>query len=122
MSNERNVSFRHELADPLRSRRGRLRPGDVGPPTGARRRTPGPRREEVAALAGISTTYTGVTTGGTGPRAGRSGTAPGPVPHLRHRSAMGRVGGLPKRAGAVHRLAWSGVLSCWITPCSRAGF
>ena len=46
-----------ELADLLRSRRGRLRPVDVGLPAGARRRTQGLRREEVAHLASISTTY-----------------------------------------------------------------
>ena len=41
----------------LRSRRGRLRPQDVGLPPGSRRRTPGLRREEVAVLAHISTEY-----------------------------------------------------------------
>lgn len=46
-----------ELGDLLRSRRERLRPADVGLPAGARRRTPGLRREEVAALAAISSTY-----------------------------------------------------------------
>jgi transcriptional regulator with XRE-family HTH domain len=46
-----------EVADLLRSRRARLAPDDVGLPSGARRRTPGLRREEVAQLAGISTTY-----------------------------------------------------------------
>jgi transcriptional regulator with XRE-family HTH domain len=45
-----------EAADLLRSRRARLQPADVGFPTG-RRRTAGLRREEVAQLAGISTTY-----------------------------------------------------------------
>lgn len=46
-----------EVADLLRSRRARLRPADVGLPAGARRRTPGLRREEVAQLADISATY-----------------------------------------------------------------
>ncbi|MBB2744144.1 UNVERIFIED_ORG: transcriptional regulator with XRE-family HTH domain [Microbispora rosea subsp. rosea] len=46
-----------ELGDFLRSRRNRLRPADVGLPSGARRRTPGLRREEVATLAAISPTY-----------------------------------------------------------------
>lgn len=46
-----------ELADLLRSRRDRLQPADVGLPAGARRRIRGLRREEVAALAGISTSY-----------------------------------------------------------------
>ncbi|WP_405092632.1 helix-turn-helix transcriptional regulator [Micromonospora sp. NBC_01392] len=45
------------LADFLRRRREALRPGDVGLPPGARRRAPGLRREEVAALAAMSTDY-----------------------------------------------------------------
>ncbi|PRZ41530.1 helix-turn-helix protein [Antricoccus suffuscus] len=45
------------LADLLRSRRERLGPADVGLPPGLRRRTPGLRRDEVAALASISTDY-----------------------------------------------------------------
>jgi transcriptional regulator with XRE-family HTH domain len=48
---------KHELGAFLRSRRERLRPEDVGLPSGARRRTPGLRREEVAVLAHISTEY-----------------------------------------------------------------
>jgi transcriptional regulator with XRE-family HTH domain len=46
-----------ELADLLRARRAGLQPVDVGLPPGGRRRTKGLRREEVAQLAGISTTY-----------------------------------------------------------------
>ncbi|MFF7338067.1 helix-turn-helix transcriptional regulator [Streptomyces sp. NPDC008163] len=46
-----------ELGELLRSRRERLQPADVGLPTGARRRTRGLRREEVAQLAAISSTY-----------------------------------------------------------------
>jgi transcriptional regulator with XRE-family HTH domain len=45
------------LADFLRRRRELLRPADVGLPPGVRRRTPGLRREEVAALAGVSADY-----------------------------------------------------------------
>lgn len=45
---------RSEIAAILRSRRERLRPEQVGLPDGSRRRTPGLRREEVAALAGVS--------------------------------------------------------------------
>lgn len=45
------------LGQLLRSRRERLRPCDVGLPDGSRRRTPGLRREEVARLANVSTTY-----------------------------------------------------------------
>ncbi|MER5198484.1 helix-turn-helix transcriptional regulator [Streptomyces sp. NPDC002755] len=48
---------RRELADFLRGRRERITPADVGLPAGARRRTPGLRREEVAQLAFISTEY-----------------------------------------------------------------
>ncbi|MEU9112811.1 helix-turn-helix transcriptional regulator [Streptomyces sp. NPDC048483] len=48
---------RQELGDFLRSRRARITPADVGLPAGARRRTPGLRREEVAQLAFISTEY-----------------------------------------------------------------
>jgi transcriptional regulator with XRE-family HTH domain len=48
---------RGEFADLLRSRRDRLTPADVGLPEGSRRRTAGLRREEVAQLAGVSTTY-----------------------------------------------------------------
>ena len=46
-----------ELADLLRTRREGLTPADVGLASHGRRRTPGLRREEVAQLAGISTTY-----------------------------------------------------------------
>lgn len=46
------------MADFLRIRRGRIGPADVGLPTGpGRRRTPGLRREELAALAGVSVDY-----------------------------------------------------------------
>jgi transcriptional regulator with XRE-family HTH domain len=45
------------LADFLRARREVLQPEDVGLPRGQRRRTGGLRREEVAALAGMSADY-----------------------------------------------------------------
>ena len=48
---------RAALADFLRRRRAALRPEDVALPTGARRRAPGLRREEVAALATMSPDY-----------------------------------------------------------------
>ena len=48
---------RPELADFLRRSRERLRPQEVGLPSGPRRRTPGLRREEVTHLAGISADY-----------------------------------------------------------------
>jgi transcriptional regulator with XRE-family HTH domain len=48
---------RQELGLFLRSRRERIDPGAIGMPAGARRRTPGLRREEVATLAHISAEY-----------------------------------------------------------------
>ncbi|SNT63612.1 Helix-turn-helix domain-containing protein [Asanoa hainanensis] len=45
------------LAEFLRTRRAALTPDEVGVATAGRRRTPGLRREEVAALAGVSTDY-----------------------------------------------------------------
>lgn len=51
-------SERHlALADFLRQRRARLSPADVGLPPGSRRRTSGLRREEVAQLANIGTSW-----------------------------------------------------------------
>jgi transcriptional regulator with XRE-family HTH domain len=51
--NERRLA----LADFLRKRRAYLSPADVGLPPGLRRRTPGLRREEVAQLANIGTSW-----------------------------------------------------------------
>lgn len=48
---------RAELGRFLRGRRERLRPEDIGLPAAGRRRTPGLRREEVAVVAGISSTW-----------------------------------------------------------------
>jgi transcriptional regulator with XRE-family HTH domain len=48
---------RAQLADFLRTRREALQPEDVGLPRGPRRRTRGLRREEAAALSGMSTDY-----------------------------------------------------------------
>jgi transcriptional regulator with XRE-family HTH domain len=48
---------REELADFLKARRAALQPEDVGLPGCGRRRTPGLRREEVAQLAGVGTTW-----------------------------------------------------------------
>jgi transcriptional regulator with XRE-family HTH domain len=48
---------RREAGEFLRSRRERLSPSDVGLADGFRRRTPGLRREEVAMLAGVGTTW-----------------------------------------------------------------
>ncbi|WP_141583066.1 helix-turn-helix transcriptional regulator [Actinomadura sp. WMMA1423] len=62
---------RQELAAFLRSRRARIRPADVGLPAGARRRTPGLRREEIAQLAGMSVDYYIRLEQGRGPRPSR---------------------------------------------------
>jgi transcriptional regulator with XRE-family HTH domain len=51
------IDRRHELSDFLRTRRAKIMPSDVGLADGARRRTPGLRREEVALLANIGTTW-----------------------------------------------------------------
>lgn len=48
---------RAQLADFLRTRREALQPEDAGLPRGPRRRTGGLRREEVAALSGMSSDY-----------------------------------------------------------------
>jgi transcriptional regulator with XRE-family HTH domain len=58
MSAASSPSRRDELRAFLRSRRARLSPGDVGlPDNGGRRRTPGLRREELAALAGVGVSW-----------------------------------------------------------------
>lgn len=51
------MTDRRELADFLSRCRARLTPVDVGLPPGARRRTPGLRREEVAGMVGLSVDY-----------------------------------------------------------------
>jgi transcriptional regulator with XRE-family HTH domain len=48
---------RAELGEFLKARRARLSPSDFGMPAGARRRTPGLRREEIALLAGVGVTW-----------------------------------------------------------------
>ena len=59
-----NQERRKELAHFLRTRRERISPEAVGLPGGSRRRTPGLRREELAAVAGIGVTwYTGLEQG-----------------------------------------------------------
>ncbi|MCM2418233.1 helix-turn-helix transcriptional regulator [Streptomyces sp. RKAG293] len=62
---------RTELADFLRRSRARLSPADVGLTGGARRRTPGLRREEVAQLAGMSADYYARLEQARGPRPSR---------------------------------------------------
>lgn len=56
MANVSNAR-RQKLGSFLRARRERSSPADVGLPCSSRRRTPGLRREELATLAGISTTW-----------------------------------------------------------------
>ncbi|AQU81318.1 MULTISPECIES: helix-turn-helix transcriptional regulator [unclassified Halomonas] len=48
---------REDLAEFLRKHREKITPEEVGLPRGRRRRTPGLRREEVAALAGVGLTW-----------------------------------------------------------------
>ncbi|WP_437090266.1 helix-turn-helix transcriptional regulator [Streptomyces sp. enrichment culture] len=57
MDTDKNLAAGNALGGFLRARRARLRPEDVGIPTSGRRRVPGLRREEVAALAGMSSDY-----------------------------------------------------------------
>lgn len=54
MNNDRRMQV---LSEFLMARRARLQPQSVGLPAGGRRRTPGLRREEVAQIAGVSTTW-----------------------------------------------------------------
>ena len=55
--NSISESRRRELADFLRTRREKLKPEQMGLAQSSRRRTPGLRREEVAELAGVGTTW-----------------------------------------------------------------
>ena len=57
MSNLVRTDSRRDLSKFLLARRTRTRPEDVGLTAGARRRTPGLRREEVAQLAGVGVTW-----------------------------------------------------------------
>ncbi|MDR2450814.1 MAG: helix-turn-helix transcriptional regulator [Candidatus Accumulibacter sp.] len=57
MKNDLTRARRRELAAFLQAVRKRSRPADFGFPAGARRRTAGLRREEMAQIVGISTTW-----------------------------------------------------------------
>jgi len=57
MTIESDQARRQQLGEFLRSQRARLSPALFGLQGGARRRTPGLRREEVAQLGGLSTTW-----------------------------------------------------------------
>lgn len=52
-----HASRHAELGNFLKTRRANITPAQIGLPAGIRRRTPGLRREEVAALAGIGLTW-----------------------------------------------------------------
>ncbi len=56
-SMDQQPGTRGEIRDFLAGRRARITPAQAGLPTGARRRVPGLRREEVAVLAGVSTEW-----------------------------------------------------------------
>ncbi len=51
------IEQRRELGEFIRAHRERLAPAAIGLPAGSRRRTPGLRREEVAQLCGLSSTW-----------------------------------------------------------------
>jgi transcriptional regulator with XRE-family HTH domain len=57
MSTTRSIVQRRAFGDFVRSYRARVSPAAVGLPAGNRRRTPGLRREELAQLCGLSTTW-----------------------------------------------------------------
>ncbi|HEX6309689.1 MAG TPA: helix-turn-helix transcriptional regulator [Longimicrobiales bacterium] len=95
---------RSGIAAFLRARRERLRPEQVGLPNGSRRRTPGLRREEVAALARVSTEWYKWLEQGRAVRASeevlrRIGAAlrlePGELRHLLTLSGYGHEDGAP---------------------------
>jgi len=54
---EKTDAHRRQLSEFLKNCRQRLTPEQLGLPSGGRRRTPGLRREDVAALAGVSVTW-----------------------------------------------------------------
>jgi transcriptional regulator with XRE-family HTH domain len=57
MVTRRSVEQRRTFGDFVRAQREKLTPAAVGLPPGSRRRTPGLRREELAQLCGVSTTW-----------------------------------------------------------------
>jgi transcriptional regulator with XRE-family HTH domain len=57
MWNMNNRTRLEALSSFLKSKRAKIQPQSIGLPAGIRRRTPGLRREEVAQLAGVSTTW-----------------------------------------------------------------
>jgi transcriptional regulator with XRE-family HTH domain len=100
---------RQELASFLRDRREALRPADVGLPSGARRRTPGLRREEVAGLANMSVEYYALLERARGPRPSApilDGVADALRLTTAERAHMFRLAGvaLPAPPGPPHRV------------------
>jgi transcriptional regulator with XRE-family HTH domain len=57
MVTRRSIEQRRAFGDFVRAQREKLMPAAVGLPPGSRRRTPGLRREELAQLCGVSTTW-----------------------------------------------------------------
>ncbi|MBT2444157.1 helix-turn-helix domain-containing protein [Streptomyces sp. ISL-36] len=57
MTDTHRLALRRALGTFLRAHRERIAPSDVGLPTGGRRRTPGLRREEAAALSGVGVAW-----------------------------------------------------------------
>jgi transcriptional regulator with XRE-family HTH domain len=57
MITRRSIEQRRAFGDFVRAQREKLTPAAVGLPSGTRRRTPGLRREELAQLCGVSTTW-----------------------------------------------------------------
>lgn len=98
---------RAQLADFLRVRREALQPEDVGLPRGPRRRTRGLRREEAAALSGMSTDYYSRLEQRRGPQPSPSmltAMARGLRLTLPERDHLFRIAGhnAPPRAGSEH--------------------
>ncbi len=104
---------RAQLADFLRTRRAALQPEDVGLPRTQRRRTRGLRREEAAALSGMSTDYYGRLEQQRGPQPSEpmlAAIARGLHLSLAERDHLFRI------AGHHHPSSGSGLRSDHITP------
>ena len=130
---QRASARRAELAAFLRSRRERISPEQVGLPPGARRRTPGLRREEVAQLAGVGVTwYTWLEQGrqinasaqvlGAVARTLRLDQAErrAPVPAGRRRRTRPARPGHGERAASRCRRTSSGIMDAWCRSRPRA--
>jgi transcriptional regulator with XRE-family HTH domain len=101
---------RPQLADFLRARRAALQPEDVGLPRGPRRRTSGLRREEVAALCGMSADYYSRLEQGRGPQPSEpmlAAIARGLHLTVAERDHLFRIAGhhAPERAGSADHVS-----------------